>query len=435
MTQKLMKKINNRTAIIGIIGLGYVGLPLAFESAKSGFKTIGFDINSEKLNKINQGKSYISDVDSHELNLIVKNKIFTATHDLSLLKQVDCVLICVPTPLDKYYQTDITYIEQTAGEIVKYLHKDMLIILESTTYPGTTEEVLKPILEKSGLKGGQDFYLAFSPERVDPGNSFYNVKNTPKVVGGITEVDTDIASSLYRNIIEAEIHEVSNPMVAEMEKILENTYRNVNIALVNEMALVCDKMGINVWEVINAAKTKPYGFNAFYPGPGVGGHCIPIDPFYLTWKAREFDYHTRFIELAGEINNFMPEFVLERVMKILNKFGKALKNANIFVLGIAYKRNIDDSRKSPALKIIKKLQEYGASIKINDPFIPEIEIKGEKYYSVPVDECNLAESDLVIITTDHSVYDYEFIKNNAKYIFDTKNALSDIKQRHNIELL
>jgi len=313
----------------------------------------------------------------------------------------------------------------------------MLIILESTTYPGTTREVVLPILETTGLKCGEDFYLAFSPERVDPGNKIYNTKNTPKVVGGITEDCTEIAAALYESVLEGKIHRVSSPEVAEMEKILENSYRNVNIALANEMAIVCSRMGINVWEVIDAAKTKPYGFQAFYPGPGVGGHCIPIDPLYLTWKAREYDYHTRLIEVAGEINNYMPDYVLERAMKILNMEGKALKGSIVFVLGVAYKQDIDDLRESAALKVIHNLEMQGAVISYNDPFIPSFKDKksGKAYNSADLSEDNLKNADLVIITTMHSAYDYDFIISNSKRILDTKNATKGYKKDNTVHLL
>jgi UDP-N-acetyl-D-glucosamine dehydrogenase len=311
----------------------------------------------------------------------------------------------------------------------------MLIVLESTTYPGTTEEVVKPILENTGLKCGKDFFLAFSPERVDPGNKTFKTKNTPKVVGGVTSDCTEVASALYRGVLEGEVTEVSSPAVAEMEKILENTYRNINIALANEMAILCNRMGINVWEVIEAAKSKPYGFAAFYPGPGLGGHCIPIDPFYLTWKAREYDYHTRLIEIAGEINVYMPDFVVERTMLILNRQGIALKGSKIFLLGVAYKQDIDDYRESPALKIIEILEKYGAVVEYNDPYIPTFKYKDREYMSVDLTEENLKEADLVIITTMHSSYNYELIQANSKVIFDTKNAMGNIANRQNIELL
>jgi len=433
--EELLSKINDKSAVIGVIGLGYVGLPLAVEKAKAGYHVIGFDIQERKVDMINAGENYIGDVVPGDLKSIVEAGKLRATKDFSFISDVDCVAICVPTPLDAYFQPDISYVVNSAEDIAKYLHRGMLIVLESTTYPGTTEEVLLPILEKNGMKCGKDFYLAFSPERVDPGNKLYKTKNTPKVVGGVTPDCTEVAAALYNNVLDSEVFKVSSPKVAEMEKIHENAFRNVNIALANEMAIICEKMGINVWEVIEAAKTKPYGFMPFYPGPGVGGHCIAVDPFYLTWKAREYGYHTRLIETAGEINNYMPEFVLERSMKILNRFGKPLKGSKIFVLGVAYKQDIDDIRQSPALEVVDLLEKHGADLKYNDPYVPEFSYKGRKYRSIELNRANLREADLVIITTMHSVYDYEFIGENSVYIFDTKNAMKDVKNRENIETL
>ncbi len=435
MNDILIDRINSKTAVIGIIGLGYVGLPLAVEVAKAGYDVIGFDVKKQKVRMANNGNNYVSDVCADDLSSVIKTGKFKATVDHTLLEKVDCVIICVPTPLDKYFQPDVSYVVNSTRDITKYLHKDMLVVLESTTYPGTTEEVVKPILESSGLKCGSDFYLAFSPERVDPGNKIYKTKNTPKVVGGFTPECSEVAAALYNNILENHIFVVSSPAVAEMEKILENTFRNVNIALANEMAIICDKMGINTWEVIEAAKTKPYGFMPFYPGPGVGGHCIAVDPFYLTWKAREYGYHTRLIETAGEINNFMPEFVLERSMKILNRFGKALKGSKVLVLGAAYKQDIDDIRESPALEVINNLASNGADLMYNDPYIKTFEFKGRQYESVELTEEALRSADLTIITTMHSVYDYDFIQKHSNYVFDTKNAMKDIADRSNIEAL
>lgn len=431
----LLDKIKNRNAIIGVIGLGYVGLPLAVEKAKADYHVIGFDIQEKKVQMVNQGINYIGDIVDSELMTVVKTGHLIATNDYSKIKDCDAVTICVPTPLDEHYQPDISYVEQTAQEIRKYIHKDMLIVLESTTYPGTTEEVVKPVLEESGLKCGKDFYLAFSPERVDPGNKLYNTKNTPKVVGGVTRECTEIAAALYEAVLDGEIYQASSPKVAEMEKILENTYRNINIGLANEMAILCDRMGINVWEVIDAAKTKPYGFQAFYPGPGLGGHCIPIDPFYLTWKAREFDYHTRLIEVSAEINQYMPEYAVERAIKILNQQGIAMNGAKILLLGVAYKQDIDDLRESPALKVLGHLEEYKAEVTYNDPYIPSFHYKQKQYHSQELNAQLLKEADLVIITTKHTVYDYQWIADNAKLIFDTKNAMEKIKNRDNIVLL
>lgn len=434
--QQLLDKINSREAIVGVIGLGYVGLPLAVEKAKAGYKTIGFDVQESKVTLVNSGHNYIGDILDGEVAVVVKDGMLKATEDFSFIKDVDCVAICVPTPLDQYQQPDISYVKKSTEDIAKYLHEGMLIVLESTTYPGTTEELLKPILEEtSGLKCDEDFFLAFSPERIDPGNIQFKTKNTPKVVGGVGRNSTEVAAALYRNILESDVFEVSSPAVAEMEKILENTYRNINIGLANEMAIICNKMGINVWEVIEAAKSKPYGFQAFYPGPGLGGHCIPLDPYYLTWKAREYDYHTRLIETSGEINNYMPQYVVERASKILNRFKKPLNGSKILILGVAYKQDIDDYRESPALKIIEILKNEGAKIVYNDPYVPAYAYKGSKYVSVDLTEDNLQDADLVIITTMHSNYDYEFVQKNSKYIFDTKNATKDVEERENIELL
>lgn len=435
MKQELLEKITSKTAVVGVVGLGYVGLPLAVEKAKAGYKVIGFDIQEEKVKMVNKGHNYIGDVVDDELSEVVKEGKLSATNNFSFIEKVDCVAICVPTPLDKYFQPDVSYVEGSTRDIAKYLHKGMLIVLESTTYPGTTEEVIKPILEESGFKCGEDFFLAFSPERVDPGNKIYNTKNTPKVVGGIGKDSTEVAAALYRNVLQGEIFEVTSPAVAEMEKILENTFRNINIGLANEMAILCHKMGIDVWEVIEAAKTKPYGFMAFYPGPGLGGHCIPIDPFYLTWKARAYDYHTRLIETAGEINNYMPEFVMERSMKILNRFSKSLKGSKILILGVAYKQDIDDLRESPALKVIEHIEAQGAEIVYNDPYIPQFQYNGKKYISVELTQDTLETADLVIITTLHTAYDYEYIARHAKFVFDTKNSMKNIKKRENIEVL
>lgn len=436
MKADLLEKIMSRTAKVGVIGLGYVGLPLAVEKAKAGYQVIGFDIQDKKVCMVNEGKNYIGDVLDGDLSIVVKSGKLKATHDFGFLKDIDCIAICVPTPLDLNKQPDVSYVKDAALNIAGYLHKDMLVVLESTTYPGTTEELLKPILEKeSGLVCGQDFFLAFSPERIDPGNSTFKTKNTPKVVGGIGKDSTELASALYRNVLESEVFEVSCPAVAEMEKLLENIYRNVNIAIANEMAIICDKMGINVWEVIEAAKTKPYGFQAFYPGPGVGGHCIPLDPFYLTWKAREYDYHTKLIEISEEINQYMSQYVIERSYRILNRFKKPLRGSRIFILGVAYKQDIDDYRESPALKVIDKFEKEGAFVEYNDPYIYNVKYKGREYKRNELTKETLNQSDLVVITAMHSSYDYVFIQQNAPFIFDTKNAMKSIKDRHNIELL
>ena len=339
MKKKLLDKINNREMKVGVIGLGYVGLPLAVEKAKAGFKTVGFDIQEEKVNLVNNGENYIGDVVGSDLSRLVDEGYLMATSDFSFIKGMDFIAICVPTPLDRHQQPDISFVKDSAAEVARYLTKDTIVVLESTTYPGTTRELVKPILEQgSGLECGKDFYLAFSPERVDPGNLIYKTKNTPKVVGGIGKDATETAAAMYRAVLDGEVLEVSSPDVAEMEKILENTYRNINIALVNELAQLCQEMGINVWEVIDAAKTKPYGFQAFYPGPGLGGHCIPLDPYYLSWKAREFGFHTSMIESSMMINDKMPGYCVERAGKILNRMGKPLKGSKVLVLGVAYKQ-------------------------------------------------------------------------------------------------
>lgn len=423
---RLLQKIEDRTAVIGVVGLGYVGLPLAVEKAKAGYRVIGFDVLPHRVDMVNQGVNYIGDVVDAELKEIISKGQLSATTDYSRISEVDAVAICVPTPLDKYQQPDTSYVESSGQEIAKHMHPDMLIVLESTTYPGTTEEVLQPILEATGLKVGKDFHLAYSPERVDPGNKTFNTKNTPKVVGGVTAECTKVAAAMYRAVLEGEVHEVSSPKVAEMEKILENTFRNINIGLANEMAILCNKMGIDIWEVIDAAKTKPYGFMAFYPGPGLGGHCIPIDPFYLTWKAREYNYHTRLIEVSGEINNAMPEFVVDRSMKILNRYNKSLAGSKIAVLGVAYKKDIDDMRESPVLPIVELLEKYKAEIIAVDPHVPTFRVAGKKYETVALTAQLLESADLVLLTTDHSAFDYQLIADKSKAIFDTRNALKGV---------
>lgn len=432
----LKEKLLNKTATLGVVGLGYVGLPLAVEKAKAGFKTIGFDVQESKVEMVNSGKNYIGDVVNEDLESIVKSGLLSATTNFAQVAKADCVCICVPTPLDEHQQPDTSYIKASAESIVPYMHKDMLIILESTTYPGTTQDLLMPILETSGLKCGVNFYLAFSPERVDPGNLIYKTKNTPKVVGGITPKCTDVAATLYESILEAPIHRVSSPAIAEMEKILENTYRNVNIGLVNELAILSNKMGINFWEVIDAAKSKPYGFQAFYPGPGLGGHCIPLDPYYLSWKAREYGFHTSMIESSMMVNDRMPEYCAERSSKILNRHKKAINGSKILVLGIAYKQDIADYRVSPAIRVIEELEKEGAKVVYFDPFVPEYREHGEIKKGETELTTELVQSvDLVIVTTAHTNVDYSFVQQHAKAIFDTKNAMKNVKNRENIELL
>ena len=432
----LRTKLRNHTAVLGVIGLGYVGLPLAVEKAKAGYKVVGFDIQTQKVDLVNQGINYIGDVVDEDLASIVESGRLTASNDFSLVAELDCVSICVPTPLDSYQQPDISYVKRSTETVAKYLHKDMLVVLESTTYPGTTEELLKPILESTGMRCGEDFYLAFSPERVDPGNLVYNTKNTPKVVGGITPSCTEIAAILYENILEADVFRASSPAVAEMEKILENTYRNVNIGLVNELAILCDKMNIDIWEVIEAAKTKPYGFQAFYPGPGLGGHCIPLDPYYLSWKAREYGFHTSMIESSMMINDRMPEYCVERAARILNDVKKPLNGSKILVLGVAYKQDIDDYRESPALKVIEHLDARGAEIVFYDPHVKEYKYQGVTRRGEDGLSSELIESaDLVVVTTAHTTVDYDFVQKHAKLIFDTKNAMKNVTNRSNIEVL
>ena len=437
MKEKLLKKIANREIKVGVVGLGYVGLPLAVEKAKAGFRTIGFDVQAQKVEMVNQGHNYIGDVVDSDLKRLVEEKWLSATSDFSFIRDVDFIAICVPTPLDTHQQPDISYVRDSAKEIAKYLKRETMVVLESTTYPGTTEELIKPILESgSGLKCGIDFYLGFSPERVDPGNLIYKTKNTPKVVGAIGKDATEVIASMYRAVLEGDVYEVSSPAVAEMEKILENTYRNINIGLVNELTMLCNKMGISMWEVVDAAKTKPYGFQPFYPGPGLGGHCIPLDPYYLSWKAREYGFHTSMIESSMMINDKMPEYCVERAGKILNSFEKALKNSRVLVLGVAYKQDIDDYRESPAIRVIDELRKEEALVDFYDPWIAEYKEKGklEKGLTEISPEI-IASYDLVVITTAHSNVDYEMIQKAAKAIFDTKNVMKNISQRQKIEVL
>ncbi|MFA5588896.1 MAG: nucleotide sugar dehydrogenase [Bacteroidales bacterium] len=433
----LLGKIERKEIIVGVVGLGYVGLPLAVEKAKAGFKTIGFDVQTHKVEKVNKGFNYIGDVVDSELSEVVQSGLLSATVDFSFIKDVDFVAICVPTPLDEHQQPDISYVESSSREIAKYLKKDTMVVLESTTYPGTTEELIKPILEAgSGLVCGRDFYLGFSPERVDPGNLIYKTKNTPKVVGAIGQDAVEVIAAMYRAVLDGDVHTVSSPAIAEMEKILENTYRNINIGMINELAILCHRMNINLWEVIEAAKTKPYGFQAFYPGPGLGGHCIPLDPYYLSWKAREFGFHTSMIEASMMINDRMPEYCVDRAANILNRFKKALNGAQVLVLGIAYKQDIDDYRESPALRVIEALKAQGADVTFYDSYIPEYKDKGLTYHSIKELTAEMIkEKDLVIITAAHSNVDYAFVQQHAKAIFDTKNACKKVTKRDNIELL
>jgi len=437
MKQLLLDKIQNKEIVAGVVGLGYVGLPLAVEKAKAGFKTIGFDVQKEKVDMVNAGHNYIGDVVDNDLEKLVKNGCLSATTDFSFVKDVDFIAICVPTPLDEHQQPDISYVKTSTESIAKYLKKGTMVVLESTTYPGTTEELIKPLLEKgSGLVCGKDFYLGFSPERVDPGNIIYKTKNTPKVVGAIGEDALEVIATMYRAVLDGDVFTVSSPAIAEMEKILENTYRNINIGLVNELAILCNKMNINFWEVVDAAKSKPYGFQAFYPGPGLGGHCIPLDPYYLSWKAREYGFHTSMIESSMIINDRMPDYCVDRAGKILNRHQKALNGSKVLVLGVAYKQDIDDYRESPALRVIDCLKKEGVDAVFYDPYISEYRRKGETYKGEKELTAQLLESiDLVVVTASHTNIDYDFVQQHSKAIFDTKNAMKAVKNRSNIELL
>lgn len=437
MRDKLLNKIQERKLVVGVVGLGYVGLPLAVEKAKAGYQTIGFDVQEEKVKLVNEGHNYIGDVVDSDLKELVADGKLKATTDFSFIKNVDFIAICVPTPLDSHQEPDISYVRSSTEAISKYLKKETMVVLESTTYPGTTEELIKPILEEgSGLTCGKDFYLGFSPERVDPGNLIYKTKNTPKVVGAVGAEATEVIAAMYRTVLEGDVYEVSSPAVAEMEKILENTYRNINIGLVNELTMLCKEMGISMWDVIDAAKTKPYGFQAFYPGPGLGGHCIPLDPYYLSWKAREYGFHTSMIESSMMINDKMPEYCVSRASKILNRYQKAMNGAKVLILGVAYKQDIDDYRESPALRVIEELKKESAVVSYYDPWVAKYRHHGEYYESIPeITPEIIAEYDLVMITAAHSNVDYEMVQRNATVIFDTKNVMKNIKNRENIEVL
>lgn len=427
----LLEKFQNFNAKIGIIGLGYVGLPLALEFAEAGYKVTGFDVDSDKVLKLTQGETYINHIPAKKIKEQVERQRFFATNDFSLLKEMDAIIICVPTPLNKYREPDISFIENSGKEISKYFKPGKLVVLESSTYPGTTEEVLKPFLDRpineeinAELTCGKDYFLAFSPEREDPNNPDYTTKTIPKVIGGYTKDCLDVAKSLYDRVIVKTIP-VSSTKVAEATKLLENIYRSVNIALVNELKMVFDRMGIDIWEVIEAAKTKPFGFQAFYPGPGLGGHCIPIDPFYLTWKAREYEITTKFIELAGEINTMQPYFVVQKISEALNDNNKTIKGSKILILGAAYKKNIDDLRESPSLKLIEILEDRGAIVDYSDPYIPVLP-NTRKYQlnlkSVELTSENLQKYDAVVLSTDHDNFDYDLIYKSSNLIIDTRNA-------------
>ncbi|MDD5435811.1 MAG: nucleotide sugar dehydrogenase [Nitrospira sp.] len=418
----IIQKIEKKDAKVGIIGLGYVGLPLALEFCKAGFSVTGIDLDKEKISLIEKGKSYIEDSTDEEISTAVSNGGLKATTDFSVLASIDTISICVPTPLGKSKDPDISYIISATKEIKKYLHKGQLIVLESTTYPGTTEEVILPELESTGLKAGVDFYLAFSPERIDPGNAIYNTKTTPKIIGGVTENCTRIAASLYSQAVDRVIP-VSSTKAAEMVKLLENSFRAVNIGFVNEFAIICNKLGLDVWEIIEAASSKPFGFMPFYPGPGLGGHCIPIDPLYLSWKLKILDYNARFIALASEVNHDMPHFVVNTVFDALNTMEKSIKGSKILILGVAYKKDIGDVRESPALDVIKLLQKKGAIISYHDPYIRDLHEENYDLTSVEINGYSkLSDYDCTVIITNHSSYNYKKIVEYSNIVVDTRNA-------------
>ncbi len=427
----LAEKIHTKTARVGVVGLGYVGLPLAVEYAAAGYHVVGIDLDKEKVSRVNAGDSYVGDVPSSHMAPLVKSGHLKATTDFSIVKELDTINICVPTPLRKTKDPDMSYIVNACEEIAKYFHPGMLAILESTTYPGTTDELVRPILERGGLRAGQDFFLCFSPERVDPGNPKYQTKNIPKVVGGYTSECTELGRIFYSQALD-HVVPVGSTQVAEMVKLLENTFRMINIGLVNEIAVMCDSMRINVWEVIDAAATKPFGFMPFYPGPGLGGHCIPIDPFYLSWKTKQAGIEARFIELAGYINGNMPHFIVGKVQFALNNVGKPVKGSRIHVMGVAYKRDIDDVRESPALDIIHLLLRLGATISYSDPYVPEVTIDGATLHAGG--DTELAEADCVLIVTDHKAFDYKSLPQKAKLIVDTRNALKGDQSPHIVRL-
>ncbi len=426
----LKNKILSKKAVIGVVGLGYVGLPLAIEYANKGFKTVGIDVDKRKIDSLKKKINYIQDIPEEEFGKALKSGTFSATESYAIVKDLDIIFICVPTPFTKNKEPDITFIEDASKNIAKNLKKDQLIILKSTTFPNTTEGHVQPILEATKLKVGKDFYLAFSPERIDPGNKIFTTANTPVVVGGVTKKCTELAALISSQAI-AKVHTVSSPKVAEMEKLLENIFRSVNIALVNELARLCDRMGgINMWEVVEAASTKPFGFMPFYPGPGIGGHCILIDPYYLSWQAREFDFQTKFIELAAETNENMPFYVRNLVLRELSKMPKTLKDAKILVLGAAFKKNVDDTRHSPAIRVMELMIDEGAkNIYYSDPYVKEISIHNKMFKSKPLTQKLLKDSHIVLITTDHDCYDYDFIVKNSKCIIDTRNATKKVKNK------
>jgi len=420
--ERLSKKIESRRAHLGVIGLGYVGLPLAVEFGRAGFQVTGIDIDKRRVHRLERGESYIQDVPTSEVRALVRAGNLKATSDFSVLRRVDAVNVCVPTPLSKQRDPDVSYIVAAANQVATYLHPGMLVILESTTYPGTTDELILPLLTETGMKVGEDFFLAFSPERVDPGNPRFNTRNIPKVVGGVTPVCTEVAVRLYQQRLE-QVIAVSSPQVAEMVKLLENTFRSVNIGLVNELALMCSRLHIDVWEVIQAAATKPFGFMPFYPGPGLGGHCIPIDPFYLSWKARASGFEARFIELAGYVNGQMPDHVVNLVAQSLNRRGHAVHGSKILVLGVAYKADIDDTRESPSIDIMETLRERGARIEYSDPYVPTLQFGGKRLRSLPLTPARLRRFDCVVIATAHKAFPYAAVLRHSKAVVDTRNAL------------
>ncbi|MFC1735486.1 nucleotide sugar dehydrogenase [Candidatus Hydrogenedentota bacterium] len=428
MKQELKTKIAENQSVGGVVGLGYVGLPLVLHLCDVGYRVIGYDVDEKKVDALNRGESYIKHIPSGSITEKIEAGMFEATTDFSRLSEADCISICVPTPLDKNFEPDLRYVRETAEVIGQNLRAGQLVLLESTTYPGTTTELVLPLLKDKGLEVGKDFFLAYSPEREDPGNPDFTISNIPKVIGGVTPACTEVATDYYGKIFE-KIEPVSTPAAAELTKLLENIFRCVNIALVNELKMLCDRMKIDVWEVISAASTKPFGYMPFYPGPGLGGHCIPIDPFYLSWKAREYEFPTRFIELAGEINTSMPYYVVTRIMEALNEQEITLKGARVLVLGMAYKKDVDDTRESPSLKIIELLQKRGASIDYNDPYIPTLP-QTRKYDmhmdSVDLTPENLGKYDCAVVITDHSVYDYNMIVEHSRLVVDTRNATSSV---------
>jgi UDP-N-acetyl-D-glucosamine dehydrogenase len=422
--QLLKEKAKTRTAVIGIVGLGYVGLPLAVEMAEAGYTVIGFDVSKRVVDIINAGTSHVQDIPSERLKGLVDRKKLSATADLARMSEPDCIIIAVPTPLSKTRDPDVSYIVAATDSVARSLRVGQAVVLESTTYPGTTRELMLPALEKGGLTVGKDFFLAFSPERVDPGNPKYHTRNTPKVLGGITPACTEVVAALYAPAIDTLV-EVSSPEAAELVKLLENTFRSVNIGLVNEMAIVCDKLGVDVWEVINAAATKPFGFMKFTPGPGVGGHCIPLEPHYLAWKMRTLNYRTRFIELAGEINAEMPEFWVQKVVDSLNDASKSVRGSTVMVLGVAYKKDIDDVRESPALDIIRLLERMGAHVIYHDPFIAKVVEDDIELHSTPLTAENVRKTDCIVLVTDHTNIDYGMVAKEARALVDTRHIVAD----------